>query len=373
MTHSLLIATGGTGGHIYPALAFADAMKHDDPTIAITFVGSTSRMESTIIPQHGYPFIGLDLIVPSGSLIKKVNAAFSLIKATLTMMRYFKDHPCDLVIGFGNYIETPLIEAAIRHHIPIMLHEQNAVMGKANKMALKHAVVCATSYPMDIKDPGCLLIHTGNPQASNAAKLRDSSKNPKSNYGFDHEDWPMVTIVMGSLGSESVNALLKEAIVYFNENPINYLIVSGQNDYASFDGINHGPNIKIVPYVDGVTTFHDSDLVVSRAGATACAELFALHKPSILIPSPYVPNDHQSKNAMAAFDCGAAIMLRENGLDANGLNQSINDLIHDQTRLNQMAASCSALATDNAAQAMVELARKVINHERIDETYQCIR
>lgn len=373
MTYSILIATGGTGGHIYPALAFADAMKANDPTIDISFVGSTSRMESTIIPDHHYPFIGLNLVVPSGSLVKKIHAALSLVNATFTMLRYFKTHHCDLVVGFGNYIETPMILAAIRFHIPIMLHEQNAIMGKANRMAMKHAAVCATSYPMDIENPGCMLIHTGNPQASNAAKLRNTAKNPKSDYGFDHENWPMVTIVMGSLGSESVNTLLKDAISLFNENPINYLIVTGKDGFASFDGVHHGSNIVIRPYVDGISAFHDSDLVVSRAGATACAELFALHKPSILIPSPYVPNDHQSKNALAAFDRGAAIMLRENGLDAASLNHTINGLIHDQNRLNQMASACTTLATANAAKAMVELAWKVIHHERIDETYQCIR
>ena len=372
MTH-LVIATGGTGGHIFPALAFADAMKSSDPTIDITFVGSSSRMEASLIPSHHYPFIPLDLVVPSGSLIKKGKAALSLLQASRKMMRYFNDHPCDLVVGFGNYIEMPMVYAATKHHIPIMLHEQNAIMGKANRMALKHAALCATSYPMESVESSTPLIYTGNPQASNAAKLMDTEKNKPSFYGFDHDKWPLVTIVMGSLGSESVNALLLQAIDAFKANPINYLIVSGQTNYAMFANIPHTPNIVVKPFVQGAQAFHDSDLVVSRAGATACAELFALHKPSILIPSPYVPNDHQTKNAIAAFDCGASLLLREPTLTVDQLDQTIQSLVFDQTRLLTMANACGTLACPKAANAMVELAWKVIKHERIDETYQCIR
>lgn len=369
----IMIATGGTGGHIFPALAFADAMKSNDPTIDITFVGSSDRMEATIIPSHNYPFIPLNLVVPNGSLIKKGKAALSLLKAERHMRDYFKKNPCDLIVGFGNYIEMPVIQAAVSCHIPVMVHEQNAIMGKANRMALRHAAVCATSYPMEGIDTTTPLITTGNPQASKAAKLLDKPRENPSYYGFNHTDWPMVTIVMGSLGSESVNALLHDAIESFSLNPINYLIVSGQGSYGMFDDLPKYDNIVVKPFVDGAKAFHDSTLVVSRAGATACAELFALHKPSILIPSPYVPNDHQTKNALAAFEKGASLMQREPSLSADVLNQTILDVIYNQDKLNQMANACTSLAHPKAADAMVELAWKVIRHERIDETYQCIR
>ena len=362
MSKHVVIATGGTGGHIYPALTFANALMEKYQDITITFVGSNQRMESTLIPEAGHRFYGLDLIVPSGNLINKGKAGFSLLKATKKMEMFFKKHATDLVVGFGNYIEYPVIHGANKFNIPYILHEQNAIIGKANQMFAKNCKCLMLSYPTEAKFE-CPVKVTGNPRSSEAAKEALKKPLTAKDYGFK-QNYPLVTIVMGSLGSSSVNALLKDCINLFAKHNINYLLVTGKNGNEVFDGVKQSNNIKIVERVDGIKTFHASTLIVSRAGASACAEIFALQKPSILIPSPYVPNDHQTKNALAALNAKACYLLREEDANALVLDKTIANLIADKESLAKMSANCETLRFENSVNEMMDLALKEMNYGR---------
>lgn len=354
------IVTGGTGGHIYPALAYADALKNADSNIKITFIGSKDRMESKVIPQHNYDFIGLDLKIPNGSIIHKASSALYLLKAYFFMLSFFKKQHYDLVVGFGNYIEFPVCKAAYACHIPYMLHEQNSFMGKANLQLAKQSRAVITSYDNTSQYNGNNVYHYGNPQASKAALLLDSKPLTYQQLGFKY-DYPVVTIVMGSLGSDSINHLLINAIDLFSKRNINYIIVTGTNGYHLYANLPNYDNIIIKEAIDGISCYHASNLVVSRAGATACSELLALAKPSILIPSPYVPNDHQTKNAQVALDNKAAILIKEKELTVQLLDNKINEIVFDKQLLLQMSDNALKLAKNNAADDMVKLSMEVIN------------
>lgn len=365
MTYSIVIATGGTAGHIYPALTFANALKASIANVDITFVGSTSRMESTIIPEHGYKFMGLDLSVPAGNIFHKGKAALSLVNATSLMNKYFKKHPCHCVVGFGNYIEYPVLHAAIKYNIPFVLHEQNAVLGKANKYFASKAKALMLSYPLLEELNNVTTIITGNPRSSYAFEVAKTKPLTPIELGFEHNG-PLVTIVMGSLGSESVNKVLKECIPLMNDDRgVNYLISSGVNNQSLASECHCNSNVIIKPSIDGVQSFHASTLVVSRAGASACAEIFALAKPSILIPSPYVPNDHQSKNALAALKNKATYLLRENELNASKLMEVIHQLLNDKNTLDLMKKGCATLAYPQASLDMVNCVSQVIENGKI--------
>lgn len=354
------IVTGGTGGHIYPALAYAQALQQNDSNIEITFIGSKDRMESKVIPQHNYNFLALDLKIPNGNIIHKASAALYLIKAYFYMKRFFKKQHYDLVVGFGNYIEYPVCMAAKACQIPYLLHEQNSFMGKANLQLAKNSKAIITSYDNSSQYSGNNVYYYGNPQASKAALLLNSKPLTYKQLGFIN-DYPIVTIVMGSLGSDSINHLILKSIELFAKRNINYLIVTGKNGYSLFKDLPKNNHILIKEEIDGISCYHASSLVVSRAGATACAELLALAKPSILIPSPYVPNDHQSKNAQVAVNNKAAILIKEKQLNETLLDKTIFEVINDKDLLRQMSNNAAKLAKNNAANDMVKLSMEVIN------------
>ena len=362
MSKHVVIATGGTGGHIYPALTFANALVKRDATIKITFVGSNQRMEKDIIPSYGYSFFGLDLIVPNGNVIKKAKAGVSLLKATQKMKLFFKKNPCDLIVGFGNYIEYPVIHGANDYNIPYILHEQNAIVGKANLMLSKRAKCLMLSYP-PTQNIDCDYVVTGNPRSYEAIQELKNDPLSAKDYGFKH-NYPIVTIVMGSLGSSSINALLNDCIDLFAKRKINYILVSGKNSGDSLHYADQYDNIRMFTSVDGIKTFHASTLIVSRAGASACAEIFALQKPSILIPSPYVPNDHQTKNALAALNAKACYLLREGDANATVLDNTIAQLIQDSKQLDKMSNACASLRYENSVDDMIDIALKEMNHGR---------
>lgn len=350
----IIIASGGTGGHIYPAITLAQALQKAGHKI--TFVGSTGRMEKDVIPAAGFDYIGLDMKIPGGSLINKANSFVSIVKAYYKCREIVKDY--DLAIGFGNYISVPLVMAARNRGLKTVIHEQNSFAGKANKYLDQKVDLVIGSYEENkktFKNPHTLIL--GNPQSSKAFNIK---KDPEVllNLGLD-PDKKTVVIFMGSLGSQTVN---KVVIEYLNSLKGDYQVIyaSGKQNYAKARAaVKKKDYICVKEAVDGVRVMANSSLLVSRAGATTLSEICAMGMPSILIPSPYVPNNHQFYNAMALIDKNAALLLEEKDLSPASLKAIIEKSINDEELLKSLHENAIKLSNPKVLDEIVKEIEKL--------------
>ncbi|MGM9958305.1 MAG: UDP-N-acetylglucosamine--N-acetylmuramyl-(pentapeptide) pyrophosphoryl-undecaprenol N-acetylglucosamine transferase [Erysipelotrichaceae bacterium] len=350
----IIIASGGTGGHIYPAITLAQALQKAGHKI--TFVGSTGRMEKDVIPAAGFDYIGLDMKIPGGSLINKANSFVSIVKAYYKCREIVKDY--DLAIGFGNYISVPLVMAARNRGLKTVIHEQNSFAGKANKYLDQKVDLVIGSYEENkktFKNPHTLIL--GNPQSSKAFNIK---KDPEVllNLGLD-PDKKTVVIFMGSLGSQTVN---KVVIEYLNSLKGDYQVIyaSGRQNYAKARAaVKKKDYICVKEAVDGVKVMANSSLLVSRAGATTLSEICAMGMPSILIPSPYVPNNHQFYNAMALIDKNAALLLEEKDLSPASLKAIIEKSINDEELLKSLHENAIKLSNPKVLDEIVKEIEKL--------------
>lgn len=355
----VMIATGGTGGHIYPALALADMIRRREPSCRIRFFGSSNRMEAQLIPDRGYEFTGMEMSGMNGNVLAKIKSADSLLKAQRKCRKMLQEDRPDICIGFGNYISVPLIMAAHKLHIPTMIHEQNSFAGKANQMLAKVADGIVGCYDSCLNQfPKSRTRILGNPEASVAAEKQVPADACRA-YGID-PNRPFVLFMMGSLGSESVSRIIDQACPMLDPG-FEVLIVTGKaNEYTFIIGDNE--RYHIVPYVDGVSMMKLAALSVTRAGATTMAEIAALGAATILIPSPYVPNNHQVYNAMELVRQDAAMMIEEKDLTPVSLSEAVNRLMADSERRADMGARAKAAGRIDAADRMIDWMEDIARH-----------
>ena len=354
----VMIATGGTGGHIYPAMALAEILKKEKPETEIVFFGTNDRMESKVIPQAGYRFYGASMTGMNGGISAKVKSAASLIKAGGYCRRILKKEKPDICIGFGNYISVPLIKAAKRMHIPVMIHEQNSFAGKANRFLANDADVIVGCYESNLEQmPKEKVRLYGNPQASLAA-LTEFDPSEIEKNGLDPKI-PFVVFMMGSLGSESVSEVIDQACSLFDDS-FQVIIAAGTSNDYEFK-YESDERIRIVPYVDGKNMLKGCALAVTRAGATTMAELGAIGCASVLIPSPFVPNNHQVINALELVKRDAAVMIEEKDLTAEKLADTVNSLMRDPEKLDQMRKNAYAAGQRDAAEKMIACMEELVN------------
>ena len=350
----IAIVAGGTGGHIYPALTLAEGLKergHD-----ITFIGSNDRMEKDVIPQAGFAYIGLDVYTTKGGLGQKAKSLLSICDGYRKSLKLLKGY--DMAIGFGNYISIPVMLAAVKLQLKTVIHEQNSFVGRANRILDKKMDLVIGSYEEDkqqFKNPHTLIL--GNPQISKALDIR---KDPEvlREYGLNPEK-KTVVIFMGSLGSATVNEKLMD---YFEllDGSYQVLYATGRYNYALVkEKVKETSYLKCYERIDGLKAMANSDLLVSRAGATTLCEISAIGMPSILIPSPFVPNNHQYYNGLSLAQRKAAIMIEEKDLNAQLLNDTINELIHDDEKLKQMGELAKNLANRNVLNDIIDEVEKL--------------
>ena len=313
-------------------------------------------MEKDVIPAAGFDYIGLDMKIPGGSLINKANSFVSIVKAYYKCREIVKDY--DLAIGFGNYISEPLVMAARNRGLKTVIHEQNSFAGKANKYLDQKVDLVIGSYEENkktFKNPHTLIL--GNPQSSKAFNIK---KDPEVllNLGLD-PDKKTVVIFMGSLGSQTVN---KVVIEYLNSLKGDYQVIyaSGKQNYAKARAaVKKKDYICVKEAVDGVKVMANSSLLVSRAGATTLSEICAMGMPSILIPSPYVPNNHQFYNAMALIDKNAALLLEEKDLSPASLKAIIEKSINDEELLKSLHENAIKLSNPKVLDEIVKEIEKL--------------
>lgn len=349
----ICIVTGGTGGHIYPALALAQALKDQNATHEILFIGNDDRMEARLIPQAGYAFEGIKTKGIQGNFFKKIYALYTMFLRRERVKEILSSFKADIVIGFGGYVCVPVILEAKKLGIKTFLHEQNAIAGKANRFLAKHVDGVAGSYEANLKQ---FPIHKtrliGNPRTY-VFKHMKKEQTILKDLGLDALK-PSVLFVMGSLGSASVNALMGSVLSILNDYKLQCIYVTGKQHFDDF--IEHNDEtqyIKIIPYIDQALAMQEVSLMVTRGGATTAAEIMVTGCPSIIIPSPYVPNNHQYHNAKVLYDANASILIEEKNCDAKTLSMMILDLANDESRLSLMRKVATDLGKPNAAEDFI--------------------
>lgn len=355
----IMISGGGTGGHIYPALALIETLKKRHPDLQVLYIGTENGLEADLVPRAGVPFKSIQIAGLKRSLsLENVKTAYWFLKSVRTLRKEMKTFRPDVVIGTGGFVSGPVVYTAQRLGIPTILHEQNSIPGLTNKFLSKKADRVALSFKgSETHFPGASVRLIGNPRGSEVLQTVVKESDVRSQYNFDQR--PIVLIYGGSRGAEAINRAMVEAIPELSREPINVLYVTGQVHYDSVvSAAPEADNVHIYPYVyDMPAILACASLVVSRAGASTISELTALGLPSVLIPSPYVTADHQTKNASALVENGASQLVKEEELTGETLVSAIR---HVLTNRDAMAASSRQLGFPRAADALADLVEEVI-------------
>lgn len=358
----VVISAGGTGGHIYPALAIINKIKEKEPKSEFLYIGTHNRMEKDIVPKHDIPFKSIEIYgFNRKNLLKNFKVIKCLIKSKKECKKIIKEFNPDIVIGVGGYVTVPVVMAAHELGIKTFIHEQNSVAGKANLSLSRYVDLIGISFKSSINEfPKEKTIFTGNPCSEDALKKSALSK---SKFKLS-ENKKLVLFVMGSLGASKVNEFLISTMKLFKGKDYEILYVTGNKDYDKIKEIKFPNNVKVVPYIDSLTRImKNTDLIVTRAGASTLSEIIALDIPSILIPSPYVPNNHQYKNAMDLVNAKASVLIEEKNLNSDIIVKNIDKIINDDKKLNDMKKGLKSLKIDNSAEIIYNNIKKLIDRK----------
>ena len=360
----VVISAGGTGGHIYPALAIINKIKEIEPNSEFLYIGTHNRMEKDIVPKHNIPFKSIEIYgFNRKHLLKNFKTIKCLINAKKECKKIIKEFNPDIAIGVGGYVTVPVILAAHSLRIKTFIHEQNSVAGKANLTLARYVDLIGVSFKSSINEfPKEKTIFTGNPCSEDAVKKEALDK---SELGLS-KNKKLVLFVMGSLGASSVNEFLVSTMNLFNNKDYEILFVTGNNDYENISKNKFPNNVKVVPYIENMTRImKNTDLIVTRAGASTLSEIIALDLPSILIPSPYVPNNHQFKNAMDLVNAKAAILVEEKDLKGDIIVRNIDKLFNNSKEYNNMKNNLKSLKVDNSATVIYNNIKKLIDGKKV--------
>lgn len=357
----VVISAGGTGGHIYPALAIINKIKEKEPDSTFLYIGTHNRMEKDIVPKQGIPFQSIEMYgFNKKNLFANIKTLHCLIKGYQSCKKAIKEFQPDVVIGVGGYITAPVILAAHKLGIKTFIHEQNSVPGKANLFLSKYVSKIGVSFKSSLSQfPSYKTVFTGNPCSEEATKKEPVDK--KTLNLSPHKK--LVLIVMGSLGASTMNEYLLSCMPYFEKKPYEIAFVTGKKDYETIKKNKFPKNVFVFPYIDNMTSvMQKTDVIVSRAGASTLSEIIALKVPSILIPSPYVPNNHQYKNAMDLIEKDAALLLEEKDLKKDSLPRKIEEALHVDMQ-KKMQKNLEALDMPNSATKIYDEIKKLVDRK----------
>ena len=361
----ILIAAGGTGGHINPALGTAGYIKEQNPTAEIAFVGTADKMEARLVPQAGYELKTIEISgfwrsFSPDAVKHNISTVKKLLKSSSQIKKIIKEYKPDLVIGYGGYVSGPVLRMAAKMGIPTAIHEQNAYPGVANKAVagLVDRVMLTAKQAEQYMKPKNPCVVTGLPIRGDILKAdRDFAR-----AELDLGNKPLVLSMGGSLGAKPVNdAMLGVILNKYKDNDCVFLHATGKGgdwfteelEKAGVD-LKANPHVRVVEYIDIPKCLPAADLVVCRSGASTLSELQALGKPSILIPSPYVTENHQYHNAMALVNNGAAEILEEKDLTADSLTERVNALLADKSKLAEIGENAKKMAVIDATKRIYD-------------------
>ena len=360
-----LISGGGTGGHIFPAVSIANEIRRRYPDAEILFVGAENRMEMEKVPAAGYEIKGLPVCgFDRKNLLKNVRVLIKLYQSMRMAKSILRDFAPDIAIGVGGYASGPMLKEAQKRGIPTLIQEQNSYAGVTNKLLAKGAsAICVAYEGMERFFPAEKIVMTGNPVRRNLLLCTTDPADARRSFGLD-PDRRTILVVGGSLGARTVNESIIAALPDIAAaNDVQVIWQTGKySDESTRKALeaSAAKNVVRMPFIGNMdVAYRAADLVVSRAGASSISELQLLGKPSILVPSPNVAEDHQTKNALALADRGAAIMVRD-AESVEKLGSTMLATVHDEALLAKLAANVEKMALRNADERIVDCVMKII-------------
>ncbi len=359
----VIISAGGTGGHIFPALAIINKIKEKEPKSEFLYIGTHNRMEKDLIPEMNIPYEAIEVTGFQRKLtLENIKTLTNFLKARKKCLKIIKEFKPDVVIGAGGYVTAPVIWAAKKLGCKTFIHEQNSVVGLSNKFLSKYADKIGVSFESTIGlFPKEKVSLTGNPCGEKAI---NTPKVSKEKFGLD-KDKKLVLIVMGSLGSKTINEKMSEYIYGFRNKDYQVIFVTGETYYDKLKNKMFPDNVKIVPFIKNLPGIMKStDLMISRAGASTMSEIMALGIPTIFIPSPYVTNNHQYKNAMDLVNKDAAMILEEKDLNKNNFIRMIDDILDNEEKYNKIKNNISKLGITDSSSRIYNILKEMILNDR---------
>ena len=359
----IIIAGGGTGGHIFPAIAIANALKAKQPDVEILFVGAKGKMEMEKVPQAGYKIIGLYIAgYNRSSMFKNILLPFKLAKSFTQVTKILKDFKPHAVIGVGGYSSFPVVRLAQTRGIPTFIHESNSYAGKSNSiLAARATKIFVASYGMDKFFPAEKILMTGNPVRNIFSENKVSRKDALDFFGLK-EELKTVFVVGGSLGAKSINTVIENNLDFFNESNLQLIWQTGKEYAPAAAGAEERrSNIWTNAFINNMEyAYAAADIVVSRAGAMAIAELCVVGKPVIFVPYPHAAENHQAANANELVTQHAAIMINDDEVGEK-LMPAIAYLANDTAKANELKENISRLGNTNADEIIANEILKTLN------------
>ncbi|MDO4228885.1 MAG: undecaprenyldiphospho-muramoylpentapeptide beta-N-acetylglucosaminyltransferase [Capnocytophaga sp.] len=350
-----IISGGGTGGHIYPAIAIANELKKRDADAEILFVGANDRMEMQKVPQAGYPIKGLWISGIQRKLsLDNLSFPLKLVSSLWKAYKIVKDFRPNVVIGTGGYASAPTLKVAQWLGIPTVIQEQNSHAGVTNKWVCQKArKICVAYDNMEKFFPKESIVKTGNPVRQDLLEITTKKQEAQSFFGLNPTK-KILLILGGSLGARRINQLIEKHLPLFEELDIQLLWQCGKLYYEEYKKYDSSA-VKVLQFIDRMDfAYAIADAIISRAGASSVSELCIVGKPVIFIPSPNVTEDHQTKNAQALADNNAAILLRESELDQ--LFESIfTSLIRNELQQKELSENIKKMALPNATKDIADI------------------
>jgi len=359
----VVISAGGTGGHIYPAIAIINKIKEEEPNSDILYIGTSDRMEKDIIPQLNIKYEEINVSGLKRKLtFENIKVLYQFLKARTKCKNIIKKFDPDVVIGVGGYVTGPVIWAGKKLGKKTFIHEQNSVVGLSNKYLTKYADKIGVSFASTVElFPKDKVILTGNPCSEKAIKVK---KGNKEDYGLS-KNKKLVLIVMGSLGSKTINDKIVSFLDSFKTKDYEIMFVTGNTYYEKIKKIRVPSNVKIVPFIYELpSVMKVTDLIVTRAGASTMSEILALNLPAIFIPSPYVTNNHQYKNAMDLVEKDAALIIEEKDLNKDNLINMIDDTLNNKEKYTNIKNNLKELGIQDSAERIYEVLKGMIMDDK---------
>ncbi len=364
----ILISGGGTGGHIFPAIAIAESIRKEAPDAEFLFVGAKGRMEMKKVPAAGYRIEALWISGLQRKLtIRNLNFPCKVIASLIKARKIIKKFKPDVVIGTGGYASGPTLRVASSMGIPTLIQEQNSFPGITNKLLSKKAnTICVAYDGMEKFFPEKKIVTTGNPIRNDLINIKNKNKKAYEYFSVN-EDKPTVLIVGGSQGARAINEAIHANLDVFVKNNIRLIWQTGKhyfpNAIEGFDA-DHYPDIKILEFINRMDfAYSIADVIISRAGAIAISEICAVGKPGIFVPLPTAAADHQTKNAMALVSKDAALMVENKEVNQK-LVPAVIDLLNDKNKKQELSKNISKLAITNSGDLIAKQVSKLLKQNK---------
>lgn len=363
-SYKIILSGGGTGGHIYPAIAIANELKSRYPDAEFLFVGAKDRMEMEKVPQAGFEIIGLWISGIQRKLtLKNLTFPFKLLSSLVKSRKIVKQFKPDVVIGTGGFASGPLLQVATSKGIPSLIQEQNSYPGITNKLLSKKTnKICVAYDGLERFFPENKIIKTGNPVRQDLLNIDKKREEAKELFQLEKEKKTLL-VLGGSLGSRRINELIEKELDYLLTHNIQIIWQCGKLYFDKYKIYGNTKNIQVHAFINNMAcAYASADIIISRAGASSVSELCIVGKPVIFIPSPNVAEDHQAKNAQAIVDEDAGILIRESDLEVDFQNK-FTQLIVSPERQQQLSENIKKLALVNATSDIVDEVEKLLKQK----------